>query len=375
VTIDRTHQWHPQKFANVINSGAYGAAKVKTLDWVLLTDPQDCNRQGSLDLGAAVGSLNHSPSYMWQWRNYRLFPDQRQWNPYGFPLIGPQWGALFPAGDADIPGLEFENIEWFYGFMQGSGKKVDYWPFDRGWLPYSFVLTDDLPWKWVEPNSFKAQSWVMKVNEIAWQHRLVQYLVQFARWADGQLPDDWQGFLLGPTKHHQYWHPDERRRRLLEPRPAPGMPNAGKPAPILWWMGHDDWKPTREDLKTIPGSHHVAYADTNSWDHLTAYCRILRLLHHKLHQAGINFSVSLDLEKVWIGSNWSSILVYAGTNEQAAIGHIWQNMVEAASYCDSILWPSHSQNEIRHINNEKPWVWDMMEEMKNRTLLVTEVAP
>ena len=267
------------------------------------------------------------------------------------------------------PGEEFESLEWFWGYLAGSQIEV---LGRRDLLPYHYMLSTDQPHKFLEPFQFRAMSYVLEYADRNWRNRLADYLVDFAAWASTQI-DGPQGLMMGPTKGHQYWHPTHREARLLRDRMPPGHPDYDprRPAPILWWMGQHGWDPRTP--YTSAHSQHVAYAATSTWKWLYGLTSLPGKVAYRLRRRGIdNWRVMIDLEQVWMGSTWASLIMDADGDEERAQEHLWRCLLKASANCDSILWPPHSPREIAHIDQHKPWVWSLQAEMARRCELLDE---
>ena len=367
VTVTKSdYEFKPWKLTDDIKSGKVTDDQLSQLNIAHLNDPQHYCRQIDLDQANFVQSLKPGIRHLFSIRNYWRWDSHYRWNPYKFPVVGPQWDNSWHPNEHDKPDVDFDNIGFWRGHMSAAGwKMVDTLDGFKNELPYLFHFSRDKPWKTLNPFEYRPYAWTMQVHDRNWRNRLADYQVNYAKWVESQLPGRNFGFMVSITKSSHYWSVKQRRSRINDQLPPP-LP-AGqqrKTASILEFQSRHNWKFNIDD---DPDGSHIAYPRTNQVQWLYGLCSILGKLRYRLDRAGLkNWQVVWDMEYMWWGSNWNSLVESCGDDEEIARDAIRINLLKAASNCDAIIWPEPDSRMT-------PWMLELQNDMAERTTILKQV--
>ena len=365
-TNNSIYEFRPKQFLTAMKNGTLPKSKTDELDWVMLLDPQHPARLDCIDLA------NHpqvgEQTMVFPIRGYWFWESHNNWNPYNFPVVGPQWadGVRPSPNSFDVPGPEFRSMDYFWGHLDAAGYK-NITPYDE--MFYLQHSAGAGGWKEMEPFTFRPSTWEMKWDSQSWQKMLAKYHADYAEWVDSKITNKQpRVLLLNTTKAHHYWHPSFRISRVSAPKMPPE--HNGKTGCLLHFCEPQyDWK-FNHDPDNLSGSH-LAYPATDQREWLEGIVGTLKQIRHEFdHERKLrHWKLAWDMEYCWAGRTGASLVKVIG-NERDSQYLIEKSCIEAAKQCDTIIWPN---TNLRSIAGTE-WVDGMKTEMGNLCEIVSEVA-
>ena len=364
-TNNSPYEFRHSRILKDLGDGSLPQSKVNELDWVLLSDPQHPNRQDCLDVANHSQFAEVTPVF--PIRGYWFWESHTNWNPYKFSVIGPQWEMRPPPECFDVPGPEFNSMEYFWGHLDAAGYK-NITPYREMFYLQHSAGADG--WKDMEPFTFRPSTWEMRWNSDEWQNILAEYHADYAEWVDSHITNkNPRILLLNTTKAHHYWYPTYRIPRMSPPKMPPE--SNGKTGFLLHYMHPDfNWK-FNHDPDNLSGSH-VAFPATNQRDWLRGNVGLLRTIRHEFdHNRKLrHWKLAWDMEYTWAGRTGASLLEICGGGEEARSlveGQCW----EAARHCDIIIWPDTNLRAIA--GGSEVWIDRLQSQMGETCDIVNEV--